>query len=191
MNWIHHKLCGSDRWRNAVQTKLLPWAMRGLDLGPNPLEIGPGPGMTTELLRTKCARLTCLEIDPELAQALQSRLGGGNVVVQQGDASAMPFSDATFTGAACFTMLHHVPSAAIQDRLLREACRVLKPGAWLVGSDSRISVYFRLLHIGDTMVVCDPDQFAARLERAGFEDVSIAKVDRVFAFRGRKPADSK
>ena len=187
MNWIHHKLCASNWWRTAVQSKLIPWATRNADLGSHPLEIGPGPGMTTEVLRTRCAHLTCLEIDPELASALEQRFRGGNVTVQQGDAAAMPFADNTFSGAACFTMLHHVPSVELQDRLLKEALRVLRPGAWLVGSDSRISLLFRMLHLGDTMVVCDPDRFVNRLSRAGFVDASVSKAERTFAFRGRKP----
>ena len=34
------------------------------------LEIGPGPGVTTDLLRERVARLTCVEIDRGLAGAV-------------------------------------------------------------------------------------------------------------------------
>ncbi|MEO8658332.1 MAG: class I SAM-dependent methyltransferase [Bryobacteraceae bacterium] len=171
-----------------MRQDLLPWALEGLDLGANPLEIGPGPGLTTEVLRTRCTQLTCLEIDPDLAAALKARLGSQNVTVQHGDATAMPFPDNAFSGAASFTMLHHVPSPQLQDKLLQEACRVIRPGAWLVGSDSRTSLLFRLLHLGDTMVVSDPNAFPNRLRAAGFEEVAISLSPGSFAFRARKPA---
>ena len=50
------------------------------------IEIGPGPGFTTEVLRTMTARLTAVEIDEGLAASLTERLAGGNVDVVVGDA---------------------------------------------------------------------------------------------------------
>lgn len=186
MNWIHRRLCKSDSWKKTVREALLPWALNGVDLGEEVLEIGPGPGVTTDLLRERCRHLTCIEIDARLAAQLSARMEGTNVVVRRGDAAQMPFAEGSFSGAACFTMLHHVPSRELQDRILREAYRVLRPGAWLAGSDSRLSLRFRLLHVGDTMVVSDPDEFGKRLEDAGFQDVSIALAARAFSFRARK-----
>jgi ubiquinone/menaquinone biosynthesis C-methylase UbiE len=78
-------------------------------------------------------RLTAIEADYELAESLRARLRGTNVEVVNGDATTMPFPDAEFSGCAAFTMLHHVPSPALQDRLLREVWRVLKPGGAFVG----------------------------------------------------------
>jgi ubiquinone/menaquinone biosynthesis C-methylase UbiE len=91
------------------------------------------------LLRTGCdprCRLTAIEVDQELAQSLRARLRDTNVEVVNDDATSMPFPDAEFSGCAAFTMLHHVPSPALQDRLLREVWRVLKPGGAFVGCDS-------------------------------------------------------
>ncbi|TMF08216.1 MAG: class I SAM-dependent methyltransferase, partial [Chloroflexi bacterium] len=107
---------------------MMPWVLRDVNLGANVLEIGPGPGVTTDWLRERVPALTCVEIDPELASSLKRRLGGTNVTVAEGDATQLSFPDASFDSAVCFTMLHHVPSRELQDRLLTEACRVLKPG---------------------------------------------------------------
>jgi hypothetical protein len=53
MNLAHRWLCRSAYWRNAVETYTLPWALDGLDIGANVLEVGPGPGVTTDLLRVR------------------------------------------------------------------------------------------------------------------------------------------
>jgi len=141
------------------------------------------PGITTDILRERCRHLTCIEIDHELAASLHARLEGANVFgTRRRCHPKCPSPTTTFSGAACFTMLHHVPSAELQDRLLSEAHRVLRKGGWIAGVDSRISFRFRLLHIADTMVVCDPQTFKSRLERAGFENVSIGLADRAFSF---------
>lgn len=97
----------------------------------------------------------------------------------------MPFPDATFTGAVSFTMLHHVPTPRLQDQLLGEVRRVLRPGAWFAGSDSRTSLVFRLAHLADTMVVVDPDTFATRLRAAGFHEVEVEAGKSAFRFRAR------
>ena len=56
------------------------------------------------------------------------------------------------------------------------------------GSDSRLSLRFRLLHIGDTMNVVDPDELPARLRTAGFEDVTVTLREGAFRFRAQKPS---
>ena len=155
MNLLHHWYCRSDGWAKIVQDYMLPNAFQGLDLGENALEIGPGPGRTTEWIRERVPALTAIEIDHDLAESLKTRMADTNVTVVEGDATKMPFPDASFTGAVCFTMLHHVPSAELQDRLLAETCRVLKPGAAIAGSDSRTSFRFRLFHVMDTCVPID------------------------------------
>lgn len=183
MNWFHRRYCRSDRWRGVVKSELLPWALRNVELGAEVLEVGPGPGITTEILKDRVERLTCVEIDRALAESLAGRMAGTNVRVLCNDAASMPIADGSFDSAVCFTMLHHLPSASLQDRLLREVARVLRPGGVFAGSDSRISWLFRLIHLGDTMVVVDPATFAGRLEAAGFRDVRIDVARRAFRFR--------
>ena len=151
MNRLHHWLCRSSGWRKKVQ-KRVAWALSGTELGQTILELGPGPGLTTDLLRLKVQHLTAIELDAQLAQSLRSRLIGSNVQVVSGDATAMPFAEAQFSAGVSFTMLHHVPSPELQDKLLHEAWRVIKPGGVFVGSGSLQSLFMRLIHIGDTLV---------------------------------------
>ncbi len=187
MNLAHRWLCRSAYWKNTVATYILPWVLDGLDIGANVLEVGPGPGVTTDLLRGCVERLTCVEIDRASADSLSRRMTGHNVTVVCQDATAMCFPDATFDGAVSFTMLHHVPSEALQNRLLAEVARVLCPGGVFAGTDSLYSRSFRLLHLLDTMVVVDPCTFPARLRTAGFGDVQVDVLKPyAFRFRARK-----
>ena len=188
MNRFHRWYCRTGHWRHAIQDQILPWVLRDVDLGDHALEVGPGPGLTTDVLATRVPKLTAIEIDGELAARLRRRLAGSNVTVEEGDATEMPFADGTFSGAVSFTMLHHVPSAELQDRLLREVHRILRPGAVFAGSDSRNSAVFRLAHLADTMVLVDPDTFAPRLEAAGFKGVEVQAANSAFRFRAIVPA---
>ena len=125
----NHRHCGSDEWRAVVRDSILPWALAGLDLGDDVLEVGPGYGATTDVLAEAVGRLTAVEIDDDLAAMLAERFAANNrVVIVRGDATALEFPDGRFSGAASFTMLHHVPTPALQDSLFAEVARVLRPG---------------------------------------------------------------
>ncbi len=187
MNLAHRWLCRSASWKKAVEAYIVPWVLEGIDVGNKVLEVGPGPGITTDLLRTRVASLTCIEIDRKLAASLARRMEGGNVTVLHGDATAMSLPDASFDGALSFTMLHHVQSKALQDRLLAEVARVLRPGGILAGTDSLPGRYFRLLHLFDTMVLVDPGTFPERLRVAGFTDIQVDVNPYAFRFRARRP----
>jgi len=186
MNRLHRWYCRSNAWAATVRDEL-PRMLRGVELGDEVLEVGPGPGLTTDLLRTRVPRITAIEIDPRLAQALRQRTLGQGVEVVTGDATAMPFQAARFSAVVSFTMLHHLTSPELQDRLLAEACRVLRPGGVFAGSDSTASFLFRLAHLGDTMVLVDPDRFASRLQAAGFTDARVRRGNRAFGFQAIRP----
>lgn len=187
MNLLHHWLCRSSLWRTTVEQRV-PWAMGQHDLGASVLELGPGPGLTTDLLRLSAPHLTALELDPVLAESLRSRMRGGNVEVVTGDATQVPFPDEQFSSVVSFTMLHHVPSRELQDRLLREVWRVLKAGGVFLGSDSLDGWIMRLIHIGDTLVPVEPVTFGARLTAVGFEDIIVERNSDAFRFQARRPA---
>lgn len=168
-----HQLCDSPEWRATVRDQIIPWAVRDVDLGDDVLEIGPGYGATTDVFAGLLPRLTSVEIDPDLAGRLQARYTGTHVQVVLGDATRLSFPDRRFTGAACFSMLHHVPSPQLQDRLFTEAARVLRPGAAMVAVDGVESDAVRGFHEGDTYQPIDPLTLPARLEAAGFTEVEV------------------
>jgi len=96
--------------------------------GDDVLEVGAGPGLSTDVLRRRVPHLTAVELDDELAAKLAERLAGSNVEVAKAAATALPLESDRFSAATCFTMLHHVPTRGMQDQLLAELCRVLRPG---------------------------------------------------------------
>jgi ubiquinone/menaquinone biosynthesis C-methylase UbiE len=173
MNKLHLVYCASPEWAEVARDHIIPWATRGANLGEHLLEVGPGPGMTTDILRTLSPKLTAIELDPDLAAALEARTAGGNVTVVQGDATAMPFEDGQFTSAICLTMLHHVPTPEDQDRLFAEMARVVRRGGVILGSDNLDSPEFRTFHEDDRCTPIDPATLRPRLERAGLRGIII------------------
>jgi ubiquinone/menaquinone biosynthesis C-methylase UbiE len=172
MNDEHLRLCASAEWAETVERVLLPWAVGGHPLGDAVLEVGAGPGLVTEVLARRVPWLVALELDPGLAAGLR-RFAGDGVGVVRADATRLPFADGRFSAVACFTMLHHVPLAALQDRMLAELCRVLRPGGLLAGTDGMDTPARRRLHVGDVFVPADPDALTGRLRAAGFADPEV------------------
>ncbi|UXA07078.1 methyltransferase domain-containing protein [Mycobacterium sp. SMC-2] len=170
MNLLHRRRCSSAGWEKAVADQLLPWSLEGVELGARTLEIGPGYGATLRALLDRAASLTAVEVDAAMADHLRHRYGDRARVLQgSGTDTGLPADD--FTSVVCFTMLHHVPSAELQDRLFAEAFRVLRPGGVFAGSDGVPSLLFRLLHVADTYNPIAPRDLPGRLRAAGFTDV--------------------
>lgn len=180
VNLIHRRYCRSRLWHRHLAS-LLPWAVDGVPLaGARVLELGSGPGQSTDRLRGLVGSLTAVEYDATDAMALARRLP--DVEVIHGDATALPFAAGTFDAVVCFTMLHHVPTPELQDQLFAEARRVLCPGGIFAGSDSRWGPLFALAHLGDVLQLVDPDGLPTRLTTAGFTDVAVSTRRSAFRF---------
>ena len=185
MNELHLQFLVSDDWARMLEADLLPWVEAAGDLGDEVLEIGPGPGLTTDLLRSRVGHLTAVEIDPALAGSLRERLAGTNVDVVCADAATDDIGAGRYSAATCFSMLHHLPSAAHQDRLFAALHRALRPGAMLVGVDALDIDAIRDGHVDDTFVPVDPTTLPDRLEAAGFRDTTVDVGDYQFRFVSR------
>jgi len=172
MNLCHRWCCSSDRWTRHVEDELLPWALYGVRLGDNTLEIGPGYGAFLRVLVDMTPQLTAVEIDAPMAERLRELYGErARIVTGDGTDTGMPADE--FSSVVSFTMLHHVPTAALQDRLFAEAFRVLRPGGVFAGSDGVASLKFRMLHLRDTCNPVEPGSLPDRLRQAGFGDADV------------------
>jgi SAM-dependent methyltransferase len=172
MNLCHRLCCGSDRWAKEVEGHVLPWVLADVELGDNTLEIGPGYGAFLRVLVDKTPTLTAVEIDPPMAQRLQG-LYGERARIINGDGTDTGLPAGEFSAVVSFTMLHHVPTAELQDRLFAEAFRVLRPGGVFAGSDGVPSLMFRILHFRDTCNPVSPETLPDRLRAVGFHDVDV------------------
>ena len=187
MNENHLQYLASPEWARTLETELLPWVDAAGELGDDVLEIGPGPGLTTDLLRQRVARLTAVEVDSGLGRALSERLAGTNVDVIVADATDADLPAGRFSAAACFSVLHHMDSADHQDRLFADIHRVLQPGGIFVGQESLNLEMIRDGHAGDTFNPVEPDELAGRLSTVGFGPTSTNVVGYHFRFISRKP----
>jgi ubiquinone/menaquinone biosynthesis C-methylase UbiE len=185
VNENHAKLMPSPEWAAHIQDEILPRATAGVELGTDLLELGPGPGAATDWLRHRVGRLIAVEQEEEAATRLAERYLGTNVVVALGDAAALKYPDASFDTVATCTMLHHVPTRALQDRVLAEAFRVLRPGGVFLGSDSLPSDWLHKFHEDDTYNPIEPAAFLIRLQMVGFSEITLY-VGHNLIFTARK-----
>src|SRR5579862_4886186 len=110
VNQLHLEFLASPGWAQYLEEQLGPWLARVPELSGDVLEVGPGPGLTTDLLRRRAATVTAVEVDEQLGVALSRRLAGTNVDVVVADATDTGLPDGRFSAATSFTMLHHMPA---------------------------------------------------------------------------------
>ncbi|MDN5762124.1 MAG: class I SAM-dependent methyltransferase [Microlunatus sp.] len=174
MNEQHAELCASSEWAEHLAVDILSPLLSDIDLGADMLEVGPGPGASTQWLRHRVTRLVAVDADPVAADKLRERFADTNVEVVSVDGSTLPFQDGSFDAAGAFTMLHHVASVEQQRRVLAEMVRVLRPGGVLVGSDSLASEDLRRFHAGDTYNPVEPERLLGWLRELGCNPIHLS-----------------
>lgn len=185
MNRNHALLCPTPEWAEHLRTQVLPRLLDRTQLGGRMLEVGPGPGAATEFMRHHVEHLVAVELDQEAVEELRVRFAGSGVEVVHGDATAIPFPDESFDSAGCFTMLHHVPTAELQNKLLSEVRRVLRPGGVLIASDSLPSNSLHHFHEADVYNPMDPASLFPRLQTLGYECITVSD-DPTLTFTAHK-----
>ncbi len=185
MNRLHHWYCRSSHWAAVVRQTLFDWTIGGRDLGADVLEIGSGTGVVTSMLAYHHRRLTTVDPDVGALSVIRARMPVVHPV--GGDATRLPFADGHFTAVLAFTMLHHIPGRQAQRRLHDEAYRVLAPGGWFIGCDTRASLVLRLVHLGDTFAPVSPVELGDDLRDAGFAPLSVEASKRYLRWAARRP----
>jgi SAM-dependent methyltransferase len=188
MNRAHIEFLSSPQWAEMLRSDLLPWLTSVGPLGDDIVEIGPGPGLTTDLLRERAARVTAIEVDSRLAGRLAERLVGTNVEVLEGDATDTVLESDRFSAVTCFSVLHHISTPQDQDRLFAEISRLLRPGGLFVGVDARDLEQLRQAHDDDTFTPVPRETLPGRLKAARLEIVDVDEDEYQIRFVARKPA---
>ena len=187
MNRAHMEFCTSEAWQEMLEELILPAALGRADLGPRVLEIGPGPGFTTEVLLRAAQHVTAVELDPDLAGRLIERVAGPDVEVLVGDARSIDLPDSSFSGAASFNMLHHVPTPEDQDSIFAELFRLVAPGGALLVTDGSDDDAVREFHKDDVYNPIDPRSLPTRLGAVGFAGAEVVTYDLGWICAAQRP----
>lgn len=108
-----------------------------------------------------------------------------NVTNQHGDATHLPFPDATFTHAMCVEGAEHFDT---REAYLKDAYRVLKPGGKIVQADYSLTkpltgvfatflvrLICKVWHV-PTANIMTPEEFKTCMERIGYKNVNIELI---------------
>lgn len=190
MNAYETWFCGTRLWRWLTRRQVLPWVLQGSELGEHVLELGAGPGAATDELGRLAGRVTSIEYDHAFAAKLGGRVNGSSATIIQGDASALPFANETFSSAIAILMLHHLRSHELQDRAFAEAWRVLRPGGVFLAFEIPDGWLHRIGHIKSTFVPVAPASAFARLTAVGFSKVTVVMQRGGFRIRALRSRDS-
>ena len=176
MSAVERWACVNPLWRVFTARAVIPWVFVGHDLAGDVLELGTGSGANAAALlgRYPSVRLVVTDVDPEMLNAAQRRLGlyGDRVSMQRADAMTLPFDDASFDTVVSLLMLHHVGD---WRAALAEVARVLRPGGYLIGYDLTRSGRAARLHRSDRLThnPAGVNDLRAGLGDLGFADVKV------------------
>lgn len=132
------------------------------------LDVGCGPGHHTDRLRSLNVDAIGIDLVPEFIDYARTTFTDGQY--QLGSMAKLPAKDRSIDGVLAWFSLIHTPPEDLDD-VLAELRRVLAPdGAFVVGffENSELSTF---AHKVTTAYYWPIDEFASRLQRAGFTEV--------------------
>ncbi len=149
----------------------------GLDATKRVLDVGSGVGGTSRCLAKEFGcRVTGIDLTDEYCDAaamLSARIGLSPLVeYRQGDATSLPFDDASFDVVWTEHVAMNIPD---KPRLYSEMHRVLKPGGTLAiydilaGPAGPVLFPVPWARTPDTSFLVRPDELRQLLEEAGFK----------------------
>jgi 2-polyprenyl-6-hydroxyphenyl methylase/3-demethylubiquinone-9 3-methyltransferase len=146
------------------------------------LDVGCGGGLLAEAMALRGARVTAIDLSPEVLTVARLHALESGVAVDYREISAEALAEAepaAYDVVTCMEMLEHVPDP---ESVLHACARLLKPGGVLVASTiNRTPRAFALAIVGAEFVLgllprgthrydqfIKPSELAAALRRAGF-----------------------
>ncbi|WP_421120644.1 class I SAM-dependent DNA methyltransferase [Aquihabitans daechungensis] len=142
---------------------------RHLATRPGPvLDAGCGPGHLTAHLRSLEVDAIGLDVAPKLIRHARAIDPDGRYALAS--MGQLPFSDRSVAGILAWYTLIHVPPDEL-ERVLAELRRVLSPGGVLVAGFFDGDAVAPFDHKVTTAYFWPVDEFAQRLQRAGFTEI--------------------
>ena len=133
---------GRDRGYHAMIDEIESGAVIELASGRDVLEVGCGTGLVVERVARVARVAEGVDLSPGMLEHARRR----GLTVREGDATSLPFADASFDVVYAFKVLAHVPDV---DRAIAEMFRVVRPGGHvLVEVYNRHSLRFLSRAIG-------------------------------------------
>jgi SAM-dependent methyltransferase len=174
-----------------------PTAIAGLQLGEVVLDLGSGAGLDCFLSARQVGpegRVIGLDMTDEmlaLAEQNKARIGVSNVEFRKGTMESMPVEDASVDVIISNCVINLSPD---KDAVFAESFRVLRPGGRVHVSDVVLTHALSLeeqanmnLWAGCISGALLKDDYARRLQAAGFEDVAITLAEEQDSEKASRP----
>jgi 2-polyprenyl-3-methyl-5-hydroxy-6-metoxy-1,4-benzoquinol methylase len=143
-----------------------------LKKGAKVLDVGSALGINSIGLDEVGFDVTALEIDPNLVKQFKKNEATKHIPIQLGDATKMPFKNASFDGAVLIEVIEHVPDT---ETLLSEINRVLTANGQLcigvpTGYTDRVYTAMHKDYPANTthVHIFNRDTLKNKIEQAGF-----------------------
>lgn len=116
----------SAEWKRAILEGFLE---PNVPAGGAVVEIGPGGGRWTDVLRQRCAQVTVVDVSDRALQLCRDRFADSpNIEYLLADGGALAIPDASADAVWSYDVFVHINPVDAQ-RYFREFARILKPGA--------------------------------------------------------------
>jgi ubiquinone/menaquinone biosynthesis C-methylase UbiE len=177
--WNWESPAGKHRWKRRVDM-LIDHITPQMHV----LELGCGTGYFSKEIVTSGARITAIDISPDLLNIARSEVGSANITFKEDNAYNLSFNDASFDTVVGSSVLHHLDI----EKAMKEIYRVLKPGGTLYFTEPNMmnpqialqkNIPWLKRRLGDS-----PDETAffrwplkQLLTKTGFQDIQIIPFD--------------
>lgn len=158
---------------HAAGDRLVDVSLRGIDAAGvgDVLEVACGHGGATARLASHfpTAAITATGINTE--QLAHARQRAPSVQFDAADPVALPYANESFDVLACFEAAFHFDT---REQFLAEACRVLRPGGWLVMSDLLLARATQFMPAANYLT--GVAAYRRVLDQAGFTRIDVEDI---------------
>jgi len=137
------------------------------------IDVGGGTGLIAKVLRSKKQNDDIMVID--LSHSMLQKVKDPTLSVAQGDVTAFPLKDETFTLAILVNTLHHIYETK-QQVALQEVFRILKKQGKIFVIEiwhlSNLFIKIEKIFVGKTHHLT-PDKMQLAIQDAGFHEIKV------------------
>lgn len=155
----------------------------------NVLEIGCGIGLFSKEFANTQAKITAIDISPDLLDVARQTVSSGNIHFQIENAYRLSFADQTFDTVVGSSVIHHLEV----DAALKEFFRVLKPGGKIAFTEPnflnphiflerKVPFLRKFFHLSPNETAFIRWELKKRLLATGFQNIHISPFDFLYPY---------